>query len=60
VLRAEGIALAGRHVLDVGCGTGFFTEFYLEHGARVTGLDITEARSMRLRERFPQAEFVRA
>jgi SAM-dependent methyltransferase len=60
VLRAEGIGLAGRRVLDVGCGTGFFTELYLEHGAHVTGLDITEASIERLRERFPQAEFVRA
>jgi SAM-dependent methyltransferase len=32
----------------------------LEHGAHVTGLDITEASIERLRERFPQAEFVRA
>lgn len=60
VLRAEGFGLAGRRVLDVGCGTGFFTAFYLNHGAQVTGLDITEASIQRLRERFPQATFMRA
>ena len=60
VLRDERIELAGRSVLDVGCGTGFFTEFYLDLGARVTGLDITEASVAGLRARFPQASFVLA
>jgi 2-polyprenyl-3-methyl-5-hydroxy-6-metoxy-1,4-benzoquinol methylase len=60
VLRDEGAELAGRQVLDVGCGTGFFTDFYLRHGARVTGLDITEASVAGLRTRFPHASFVLA
>ncbi len=29
------------HILDAGCGTGIFTTDVLEHGARVTGLDIS-------------------
>lgn len=59
-LRDAGIDPAGRRVLDAGCGTGFFTEYYLGRGADVTGLDITTASVERLRRRFPQARFVLA
>jgi len=56
-LRAHGVELAGRRVLDVGCGTGFFTDYYLRHGAQVTGLDIAPTSVERLRARHPQATF---
>jgi len=45
-------------VLDVGCGTGFFTAYYLERGARVTGIDIAPTSIARLSERHPAARFV--
>jgi 2-polyprenyl-6-hydroxyphenyl methylase/3-demethylubiquinone-9 3-methyltransferase len=32
--------LAGQSVLDVGCGTGWFSQWAAERGARVTSLDI--------------------
>jgi SAM-dependent methyltransferase len=57
-LADEGFDPAGRSVLDVGCGTGYFTSFYLERGARVTGMDIAPASIERLRERHPQATFL--
>jgi SAM-dependent methyltransferase len=44
-------------VLDVGCGTGFFTAFYLDHGAQVTGIDIAPTSIERLRARHPEARF---
>src|SRR5262249_10126350 len=44
-------------VLDVGCGTGFFTAFYLDRGARVTGIDIAPTSIERLRARHPEARF---
>ncbi len=59
-LRAAGLDPRGRRVLDVGCGTGFFTAFYLERGAQVTGVDIAPTSIERLRARFPQASFVLA
>jgi len=59
-LREAGAALAGRTVLDVGCGTGFFTAYYLEHGARVTGLDIAPVAVERLAARHPEARFLLA
>lgn len=59
-LADAGVDPAGRRVLDVGCGTGFFTAWYLERGARVTGIDITPTSIERLAERHPQATFVRA
>jgi len=57
-LREAGVELAGKRVLDVGCGTGFFTRFYLEHGAQVTGIDIAPTSIQRLSEQYPGARFI--
>ena len=59
-LRDHGVDPRGMEVLDVGCGSGFFTAFFLARGARVTGLDITEVAVERLRSRHPEARFLRA
>jgi SAM-dependent methyltransferase len=59
-LADAGATLAGRTVLDVGCGTGFFTAYYLERGARVTGLDIAPVAVERLAARHPEARFLLA
>lgn len=59
-MRDARLDVRGKSVLDVGCGTGFFTEFYLRHGARVTGLDIASTSIARLAERFPAARFIQA
>jgi SAM-dependent methyltransferase len=68
-LRAEVLARAladagfdprGKRVLDVGCGTGFFTAWYLARGADLTGVDLTDASIERLRAAYPAARFVRA
>lgn len=47
--------VAGRHVLDYGCGTGETTTRLLERGARVTGFDISVARLLEAGQRAPQA-----
>src|SRR5690606_28304976 len=39
----EKSSLAGKEVLDVGCGGGILTEAMAQRGARVTGIDMGEA-----------------
>jgi len=56
-LEAERFDPRGKQVLDVGCGTGFFTAFYLGRGAQVTGIDIAPTSIERLRSRHPEARF---
>jgi SAM-dependent methyltransferase len=56
-LADVGVDPRGKRVLDVGCGTGFFTDYYLQRGADVTGIDIAPASVERLAARFPQARF---
>ena len=48
--------LKGKNVLDIGCGTGFFVEWYLEQGANVCGIDITSISVERLKQKY-QCEF---
>ncbi|MBI1799947.1 MAG: class I SAM-dependent methyltransferase [Candidatus Eisenbacteria bacterium] len=50
----------GRRVLDVGCGTGFFTAYYLVRGAHVTGLDIAPTSIEQLSLRHPEGRFMLA
>jgi len=59
-LRESACDVRGRSVLDVGCGTGFFTAYYLAHGAQVTGIDIAPTSIERLSKRHPEARFVLA
>ena len=56
-LAEAGVDPRGRRVLDVGCGSGFFTAYYVERGAEVTGLDIAPTSIEQLSRRFPQAHF---
>ena len=57
-LAEAGVDPRGRRVLDVGCGVGFFTAYYLGRGAEVTGIDISVTSVETLRERHPQARFI--
>jgi len=47
----------GLRVLDVGCGTGRTTQKLHEHGARVVGIDLSEAMVLRARKLHPEIEF---
>lgn len=49
--------LKGKKVLDIGCGTGFFVEKYINQGAAVTGADITTKSIEELTKKFPTANF---
>lgn len=55
-LRKTGIA-TGISVLDIGCGAGLFCELAAERGARVSGLDASEASVAIARSRVPHGEF---
>ena len=45
-----------QRVLDVGCGSGVFLEAAVDRGARVVGLDASEALLAIARERVPKAD----
>jgi 2-polyprenyl-3-methyl-5-hydroxy-6-metoxy-1,4-benzoquinol methylase len=57
-LKKHNIALQGKKVLDIGCGTGFFSEFYLRNLAHVTGIDITTTSVESLRDSLPDGKFI--
>jgi len=57
-LRDHDFDPRGKAVLDVGCGTGFFTAYYLDRGANVTGMDIAPISIETLSARHPQARFI--
>lgn len=44
----------GQQVLDVGCGTGWFTRRLAQGGLQMTGLDVSEAMLAVARQRTPQ------
>src|SRR5712664_744565 len=49
----------GFSALDIGCGTGFFVERWMELGAgSITGMDLTEVSVSQLRDRYPEHRFV--
>ena len=57
-LSGLNINCKGKAVLDVGCGTGFWVEFYKSNGAAsIVGVDITSISIEKLKEKYPQFEF---
>ena len=54
--------LAGRDVLDAGCGGGRYSFVAARHGARVLAVDMSRAidRAARMCDRFPHIDFVQA
>jgi ubiquinone/menaquinone biosynthesis C-methylase UbiE len=52
--------VAGRRVLDLGCGVGFFGGEAARRGGRVTGLDFSSMALEICHERLPQLSLVRA
>lgn len=53
LMRKNKISIKDKTVLDVGCGTGFFIEYFLKKRAKkVVGIDITKTSVESLRRRF--------
>lgn len=60
-LKTTGYTLQGADVLEVGCGTGFYTEYCLRHQVSTyVGVDITSVSVETLRERYPNLRFIQA
>lgn len=54
MLERAGVGLPASHLLEIGCGNGYYAERLRERGVtRYQGLDITDAFFPLLRERFP-------
>jgi trans-aconitate methyltransferase len=47
----------GEHILDLGCGTGILTQAIDAAGARVIGMDLSEAMIQRARQKYPTLAF---
>jgi SAM-dependent methyltransferase len=57
LLARHHVPVAGRTVLDGGCGSGFFVEHWLGKGGAVTGVDLTDVSARELAKKFPEARF---
>jgi len=57
-LAEAGLDPRGKRVLDVGCGTGFWTAYYTGRGADYTGLDIAPTSVAKLQAAYPHARFI--
>lgn len=52
------VQIENSEVLDVGSGTGFWIQWYIQAGAsHVTGIEISQEAVEKLTREFPQAEF---
>lgn len=54
----KNLDLKGKKLLEAMCGSGQATEFFLEKGAVITGLDISEKLIDNFKEKFPQCEAI--
>jgi len=60
VLRQSDLELAGRYVVEIGCGTGRNTEWLVERAASVLAVDFSEGmlRQAKSRVRSPHVRFI--
>src|SRR5688572_163523 len=57
-LKHYGFSNAKPTLLDVGCGTGFFTHAFSQQGLEVTGLDYSEVALHKAKVLFPGVSFI--
>jgi ubiquinone/menaquinone biosynthesis C-methylase UbiE len=52
--------IRGSLILDCGCGTGRFTDFFIKKNARVIGIDMSENMLKIAKKKIPSATFIKA
>jgi tRNA G46 methylase TrmB len=58
-MSEEKISLSNKHILEIGPGSGFWTQFFLQHPiATYTGIELTETATKNLQNKFPQHHFI--
>ena len=57
-LRQMGMEKKALKVLDVGCGTGFYTEAFRQLGCETIGLDYSEVALEKSKNNFPHCKFI--
>jgi 2-polyprenyl-3-methyl-5-hydroxy-6-metoxy-1,4-benzoquinol methylase len=60
-LSDQQIDVRDRAICDIGCGTGFFTDFYARRGAKnIVGIDIADTSVEKLSSKYSMYRFIRA
>ena len=56
----EGLNFKGKKVLEAMCGSGQVTQYLIDQGAEVVGLDISEEVIESFKKRWPNSKYIRA
>jgi len=58
IVKKYNIEIYDKTLLDIGCGTGYWVNFYKTLKCNVTGIDISKTSVINLKLRYPQFEFI--
>ena len=59
ILLLHGIVISDKTICDIGCGTGYFVDFFHERGVKdIVGVDISTTSIANLKRKYPQYLFI--
>lgn len=58
VIKKYNIKVCDKYILDIGCGTGYWIDFYKNLTCNITGIDISKTSVKNLRQKYLQFEFI--
>jgi cyclopropane fatty-acyl-phospholipid synthase-like methyltransferase len=58
IVKKYNIGIYDKTLLDIGCGTGYWVNFYKILKCNVTGIDISKTSVVNLKRRYPKFEFI--